>query len=46
FSYVVDIGGMILLIDVFHINDNISKILVNIIVIVLNYFISKKFIFK
>ncbi|TKJ83046.1 teichoic acid glycosylation protein [Paenibacillus sp. CFBP13512] len=46
FSYVIDLGGMIVLIDVFNINDNIAKVLVNVLVIILNYFISKLFVFK
>ncbi|MGG4212123.1 GtrA-like protein [compost metagenome] len=45
-SYAIDLGGMILLVYLFHIDDGVAKIWVNILVIVLNYFLSKFLIFK
>jgi len=41
-----DMGSMFLLIDILHIGEMISKILANILVIILNYIFSKLFIFK
>lgn len=45
-SFVLDMGFMYLFIDLMHCNDMISKIIVQVIVIVLNYVFSKLFIFK
>ncbi|WP_411348091.1 GtrA family protein [Paenibacillus sp. WLX2291] len=45
-SYFIDLMGMILLVEGLTINDTIAKILVNIIVILVNYFISKLIVFK
>ena len=41
-----DMGSMFLLIDILHVGEMISKILANILVIILNYIFSKLFIFK
>lgn len=46
FSGVVDIGLMYLFIDILSIGDLISKVFVNIIVIILNYVFSKWIVFK
>lgn len=45
-SLIIDMGIMYLLVDLLKINDIISKILVQIIVVALNYIFSKLFIFK
>ena len=45
-SLVIDMLTMYILVDLFQINDIISKILVQFIVVVLNYVFSKLFIFK
>ena len=39
-------GSMFLLIDILHVGEMISKVLANVLVIVLNYVFSKLFIFK
>ena len=41
-----DMGSMFLLIDILHVGELISKVLANILVIILNYIFSKLFIFK
>lgn len=46
FSYVVDMTGMYLCISVLCMNKMISKVLINFIVVVLNYVFSKLFIFQ
>ena len=46
FSGVVDTGLMWLLIDVLFVGDAISKIIVQVIVVVLNYVLSKAVVFK
>ncbi|WP_298501402.1 GtrA family protein [uncultured Methanobrevibacter sp.] len=46
FSGVVDTGLMWLFIDVLTLNDGISKIVIQVIVVVLNYVISKLVVFK
>lgn len=46
FSYVVDMIGMYLCISVLCMNKMISKVLINFIVVVLNYVFSKLFIFQ
>ncbi len=45
-SLVFDMGSMFLLINILKINDLLSKIFANILVIILNYIFSKLFIFK
>ncbi|MFC4800159.1 GtrA family protein [Neobacillus sp. GCM10023253] len=45
-SYGIDLGMMIVLVEWFSINDIIAKILANIVVIIMNFFASKLFIFK
>jgi putative flippase GtrA len=45
-SFFMDLGAMILLVDHFHIDGTISKILANVVVLVANYIFSKLFIFK
>ena len=42
----VDLVGMILLVDVVHWNYDFSKILMNVLVIIINYVLSKRIIFK
>lgn len=46
FTGVVDMALMVFLVDVCHYDDFIVKIIVNIVVVVLNYVISKLLIFK
>ncbi len=46
FSLVVDTLGMYLLINVLYWNDWVSKIIMNVIVVVINYILSKLVIFK
>lgn len=46
FSYVVDMAGLWLFFDIWHFNKMLVKILMNVVVIVLNYIASKLFIFK
>ncbi|CRK81373.1 GtrA family protein [Neobacillus massiliamazoniensis] len=45
-SYFVDLGMMILMVDGMKIEDIVSKIAANIVVVVLNYFASRYVIFK
>lgn len=45
-SLVFDMAFMFLFIDMFHINEMVSKVIVNIIIIIINYLFSKIFIFK
>jgi putative flippase GtrA len=45
-SYGLDMGSMILLINVLHSNDFIAKIITQILVVIANYAFSKLFIFK
>lgn len=45
-SFVMDMGVMILLIDILHVNDLVSKIITQVLVVVANYLFSKLFIFK
>ncbi len=46
FSLLLDLGSIIIFIEIFKINAILAKVLSNIIVIIANYFISKIFIFK
>jgi putative flippase GtrA len=46
FSLLVDEAGMYLLVDVLFVNNMFSKIGMNVIIVVLNYVLSKFFIFK
>ena len=46
FSFFVDEGGMFLLVDVLAVNNMLSKIAMNVIVVILNYVLSKLFIFQ
>lgn len=46
FTMVIESVGFFLMFSIFHINELISKILISIIVIILNFFISKFFTFK
>ena len=46
FSLIMDMGLMYLFIDVFHIHELLSKVIVNVVVIIVNYIFSKLFIFK
>ena len=45
-TYFIDIGGGLLLVNVLGVNDGLSKILCNILVLILNYVFSKLFIFN
>lgn len=45
-TLLIEMGSMLLLTDVLNINDKISKILVQFIVLVLNYVFSKIFVFR
>lgn len=45
-SYVVDMGGMLLLVNLLHVQNAVAKILTNILVVIINYFFSKWFIFN
>ena len=45
-SFVIDMGCMYLMIDIMNINDLISKVVVNVLVVILNYVFSKLFVFK
>lgn len=45
-SYGLDMGSMILLINVLHSNDFVAKIITQILVVIANYAFSKLFIFK
>ncbi len=46
FSLLVEIVLMLLLVNIFTINDRIAKIFVQIVIIILNYITSKVFVFK
>ena len=46
FSLVVELVFMIVMTDIIHINDKIAKIIVQFIIVVLNYITSKLFVFK
>lgn len=46
FSFGVDELGMGLLVNLLHVNGGLSKVLVNVVVMVMNYFFSKRVIFK
>ena len=43
---VIEVGGVWLMADVMKINDYIAKFVIQFIVLVLNYFLSKFFVFK
>lgn len=45
-TYFIDLFGMMLLVDVLHVHSGFSKILTNVLVLVLNYIFSKVFIFR
>ncbi len=46
FSLLIDMGLMLLLVSILSINDKISKLIVQIVIIVLNYILSKLLVFK
>lgn len=46
FSLVIDVLLMYLFVEIFNIDDMISKLIVQVIVIILNYLFSKLFVFK
>ncbi len=46
FSLLVDIALMYIMVDLLNINDMISKVVANVVIIVLNYVLSKLIIFK
>lgn len=43
---ILDMAGMWILVDILHLNGMVSKIAMNVVVIVLNYIFSKLFVFK
>ncbi len=45
-SCVIDMGGMFLLVSILGINKNIAKLIINLVVTVINYILSKFWIFK
>lgn len=45
-SFAVDMAGMLLLVNVLHVHSGLSKISMNVIVMIMNYLFSKWFIFK
>ncbi len=45
-TFLIDTFGILLFVNVFHINKIISKVIFNIVVIILNYIFSKLFVFK
>lgn len=45
-SYLLDIGTLIVLVELFHVDSVIAKIAANVLVVVFNYFASKYVIFK
>jgi len=46
FSLIVDLGIIILLVEVFKLDELISKIIVQLIIVILNYILSKFIVFK
>lgn len=46
FTMVIDYFGLILLVEVFKINEMIGKIIVLILVVIINYFLCKKYVYK
>ncbi|SFL10941.1 Putative flippase GtrA (transmembrane translocase of bactoprenol-linked glucose) [Paenibacillus sp. 1_12] len=45
-SYLVDAGTMIIFVEILAVNDVLSKIMINFIIVVLNYILSKHVVFK
>jgi putative flippase GtrA len=45
-SYIIDIGIMIIMVDWMEINDLVSKVLANVVVVIINYYASRYVIFK
>ena len=45
-SLLIDVMLMILFVEMLHINDLIAKIIVQVVIVIANYFFSKIFIFK
>lgn len=46
FTMVIDYFGLILLVEVFNINELIGKVIVLILVVIINYFLCKKYVYK
>lgn len=46
FSLLVDMAGMFLLVDILEVNNMFAKVAMNVIIVVLNYVLSKFFIFR
>lgn len=46
FTMVIDYFGLILLVEVFKINELIGKMIVLILVVIINYFLCKKYVYK
>ncbi|MBT2655290.1 GtrA family protein [Bacillus sp. ISL-18] len=45
-SYILDLAGMVFLVEVIHVDSTIAKVITNIIVIIANYFASKYAVFR
>jgi putative flippase GtrA len=45
-TYFLDIGSMIVMIELFHFNEHMAKIASNILIVISNYLVSKFFVFK
>ena len=45
-SCIIDMGGMFLLVSIFGINKNYAKLIINVVVTIINYILSKFWIFK
>lgn len=46
FTMIIDYFGLILLVEVFKINEVIGKVIILIIVVIINYFLCKKYVYK
>ena len=46
FTFLIDFFGLILLVDIIHIDKIISKIIILIIVVIINYILGKKYVYK
>lgn len=46
FTMIIDYFGLILLVEVFKINEVIGKIIILILVVIINYFLCKKYVYK
>ena len=46
FTMVIDYFGLILLVEVFKLNEMIGKTIILIVVVIINYFLCKKYVYK